>query len=269
MNGGRITVLVENTAGKMGLLAEHGLAFWIELDGKRILFDTGQGNVLVHNARRLGIALAEADFIILSHGHYDHTGGLGDAPPRPLHAHPAAFEPKYRRNADGSSRPIGMPVSGFAGERVLVTEPTRLTERLWLTGPVPRRTDFEDPGGPFFLDDACTRPDPLADDQAAFVETSLGTVAILGCAHAGIVNTLRWIRELTGHRPIHTVIGGTHLVNPSPERLDRTVDELRPLGIQRLLPCHCTGFPAQVRLWNEFPDLCAICPTGTSLGFPG
>jgi 7,8-dihydropterin-6-yl-methyl-4-(beta-D-ribofuranosyl)aminobenzene 5'-phosphate synthase len=160
-----------------------------------------------------------------------------------------------------------MPDTVFAGERVLVTEPTRLTDRLWLTGPVPRRTDFEDTGGAFFLDEACTRPDPLADDQAVFVETSFGTVVILGCAHAGIINTLWRIRELTGNRPIHTVIGGTHLVNASPERLDRTVAELRRLDIQRLLTCHCTGFSSQVRLWNEFPGRCAICPTGSAIGF--
>ncbi len=269
MNDGLLTVLVENTAGKMGLIAEHGLSFWIGLDGRKILFDTGQGNVLAHNARRLGIALDEADFVVLSHGHYDHTGGLGDAPVRPLHAHPAAFEPKFGRNPDGSSRPIGMPDIKYAGERVPVTGPTRLTERLWLTGPVPRRTDFEDTGGPFFLDAACTCPDPLTDDQAAFAETPLGTVVILGCAHVGIINTLWWIRELTGDRPIHTVVGGTHLVNASAERLDRTVAELRRLDIQRLLSCHCTGFPAQVRLWNEFPGRCATCPTGTALDIGG
>ena len=161
-----------------------------------------------------------------------------------------------------------MPDTPFPGRRIEVAAPTQVTERLRLTGPVPRRTDFEDTGGAFFLDEACTQPDPIVDDQAAFVETALGTVVILGCAHSGIVNTLWHIHELTDGRPIHTVIGGTHLVRASAERMDRTVAELRRLNIARLLPCHCTGFPAQVRLWNEFPERCAVCPTGTVVEIP-
>jgi len=273
----RITVLAEDTAGGAGLLAEHGLSFWIEAGPHRALFDTGQGMVLLHNARKLGIRLEQVDAIALSHGHYDHTGGLGDAlrnsRATTVYAHPAAFEPKFARGPDRTAREIGMPaidermVRDMA-ELVLVEKPTEIGHGLRLSGPVPRATEFEDTGGPFFRDEGCTEPDQLIDDQAAFTETPAGTVVILGCAHAGVINVLRYIQTLTGNRPIHTVIGGMHLLNASPERMDKTVAELRRLDVERLLPCHCTGFAAMARLWNEFPGRCAACPVGTVVEVP-
>jgi 7,8-dihydropterin-6-yl-methyl-4-(beta-D-ribofuranosyl)aminobenzene 5'-phosphate synthase len=267
----RITVLVENTAGKRGLLAEHGLAYWIEIKDKKILFDTGQGNVLFRNARRLGIRLEKTDAVALSHGHYDHTGGLYDllhaTGKISLYAHPEAFQPKYACSRDGISRDVAfthlgkMKVSEMA-KFISVEEPVVVADGLRLTGTVPRKTDFEDTGGAFYKDQGCKEPDELMDDQAAFVETPLGTVVILGCAHAGVINTLERILELTEHRPIHIVMGGMHLHAAGPERLDKTVEAFRRMQIKRLLPCHCTGFEAMVRLWNEFPGRCETCHVG-------
>jgi 7,8-dihydropterin-6-yl-methyl-4-(beta-D-ribofuranosyl)aminobenzene 5'-phosphate synthase len=273
MNSIKITVLVENTAGKLGVLAEHGLSYLIETGGEKILLDAGQGFVLKHNLERLNLDLSEVKTVALSHGHYDHSGGLAaalammDNPT--VYAHPAAIDPKFARNADGSSRFIGISDTNkdalLRAEWIHTAEPTDLPGGLRLTGSVPRITDFEDVGGPFFRDPACTVPDPIEDDQSAFLETKNGTVVILGCAHAGIINTLKQIRSLTGNRPIHTVIGGMHLHSASAVRMDQTVNGLRRLDIQSLFPCHCTGFDAAARLWNEFPKKVHASPVGTVL----
>lgn len=272
----RITVLVENTAQGEGLLAEHGLAYWIECGDRRVLVDSGQGAVLEHNAARLNIALDQADAVVLSHGHYDHTGGLGPVLRRthcPVYLHPAALEKKYSCPAKGPVREIGMPAAVQAAFQkqetpLFFTErPTEIVPGLWVTGPVPRVTEFEDTGGPFFLDPARQTPDPLADDQSLFFSSRQGTVVLLGCAHSGVINTLAYIQQLTGGQPLYAVFGGMHLVHASPERRAQTIDAFRRLDIARLGPAHCTSLSATVELWNALPGHCFPCNVGTVLDF--
>jgi 7,8-dihydropterin-6-yl-methyl-4-(beta-D-ribofuranosyl)aminobenzene 5'-phosphate synthase len=272
-----ITVLVENTARGPDVLAEHGLSYWIEYQGRHVLLDTGQGGVLLNNGYRLGISLREIEALVLSHGHYDHTGGAADAlktnRPISVYVHPAAFTRKFIRNSDGTVREIGMPylsdktVRNSRNRLIATDQPTTVFDGLTATGPVPRLTDFEDTGGAFFLDEACTKPDPLEDDQSFFFSTAKGTVVLLGCAHSGIVNTLHYIRQLTDNQPIFTIIGGMHLIGASAERIKRTIEELQRLGVERLAPAHCTGMPATVALWNAFPGRCQSCSVGARFEF--
>ena len=260
----RITVLSENTAGRRGVLAEHGLALWIEADETNILFDTGQGLVLAHNAAALEIDLAQADAVVLSHGHYDHTGGLESVLGRLGHAvvyvHPQAFEPKFGRWDDGVGRYIGSPIrdveqlAPHVAQVVTTAGPTQVADGIRVSGEIPRRNGFEDTGGPFFLDEPCTQPDPLLDDQALYLETAEGLVVLTGCGHAGLVNTLHYACELTGLRRTYAVLGGFHLVQASDERLARTVEALHRYDVRRIGPAHCTGLAACAQILVAFPD---------------
>jgi len=274
----RITVLVDDTAGGLGILAEHGLAFWIEADGRNLLFDTGQGMALNHNASALGIDLATAGSVILSHGHYDHTGGIPAAAGRfldaHLYVHPAAFAPKFARRRDGtgqfaSAAAVNADSVGSHVARVVFTgRPTPVSEGIRVTGGIPRSNDFEDTGGPFFLDEACTIEDPLTDDQALYLESSEGIVVLLGCTHAGLVNTLEYIATLTGQDRIHAVLGGMHLLQASDERMARSLQALDRYGVRLIGPSHCTGLRAVARVMTTWPDRFISLKAGTRLTIP-
>jgi 7,8-dihydropterin-6-yl-methyl-4-(beta-D-ribofuranosyl)aminobenzene 5'-phosphate synthase len=257
-----ITILVDNRA-EQGLLSEHGFSAWVEGAGRRLLFDTGQGPALEGNTDKLGIDLRTADTLVLSHGHYDHTGGvplvIGRAPGVEIYAHPAATGPRYVVR-DGAATPIAMPGAARSALETAhagmhwVAQPLEVAAGVGITGPIPRLTDYEDTGGPFFVDADGSRRDPILDDLALWVRTDRGLVVIVGCSHAGLVNTLHYAQRLSDEPRLHAVLGGFHLIEASEARLARTMAELRELGPDLIVPCHCTGDEAVGRLRRSFGE---------------
>jgi len=259
----RITILCENSVGSIsGTLGEHGFSALIEWDTGSLLFDTGQGFTLLHNAQRMNKNLHGLKDVALSHGHYDHSGGLlpllRTCGPKQIFGHPAVFTPRYRYKDTGECLSLGMPypkeyLEGQGAYFNLSDQYREIVPNIFMTGHVPRTTGFETGDSGLFTDTCgCTR-DPFDDDQSLVIAADQGLVVLLGCCHAGLINTLEHVAAKTGRRDIHAVIGGTHLGFCNSQQLDQTVQQLRQWQIRKLAVSHCTGFTAAARLKQELP----------------
>ncbi len=275
----RITTLSENTAGMGDYLAEWGLSQLIEADNIKVLLDTGTSISAVHNAETLKIDLSEIDKIVLSHGHYDHTGGLRELLRRmkkevEIIAHPDVWQAKYHRRKNDPERYIGIPfqqseLTSWGARFRLTKEPVKISDNVLTSGEVPMVTEYEtiDPGL-FIKQDSVWQPDPVMDDQAVIVKIDQGLVIILGCAHRGMINTIYHAREITGISEVYAVIGGSHLIGASEERLWQSIAALHDLGISRLGLCHCTDLPVISVLAQEFGENFIFNKAGAVIEFP-
>ncbi|MEI5909552.1 MBL fold metallo-hydrolase [Bacillus spongiae] len=270
----KVTVLSENTVfGNLGAIAEHGWSVFIETDHGNYLFDTGQGKALLNNASVLKKDLSTIKGIILSHHHIDHTGGLMDAVKAvaskeiDVYCHPDIFKDGYLTRSDYQH--IGVPFSKAALESnganfTYNTAFTEIAPTIYLSGEVPRLTDFE-----FGDTDIVVKSnegyikDEVMDDQSIIIKTPKGLFVILGCSHAGIINILNYAMKMTGEERIHTVIGGTHLWTVSEDQKERSIKGLKEFELERLGVSHCTGFEVSMRLAREFGDKFFHCNVGT------
>lgn len=278
MTDWKITILVHNYARGHRLYGEHGISLFLEPPGGEgpILFDTGQtGTVLLHNAEVLGIDLKRTTQIVLSHGHYDHTGGLGAIlkllkGPTPITVHPAAFEDK--RNRHGGR--IGMSVAAeeledAGAELRLSKEPTTLLPGLSTTGEVPRRHRYEEEAVEGFQvreGDGSLRRDPIPDDLSLILNLpEHGLFLICGCCHAGLINSIEHAQKITGVDRIAGVLGGLHTIGASRDRLEATFAALERINPEKLYPLHCAGQVESVEMLQRFPDRATLLTVGESI----
>ena len=252
----KITILVDNEA-QDGLEKEHGFAAWIEAGGKHILFDTGHEGALQENARRLGIDLGKADFLVISHGHKDHTGTLDQilAINDRVHLYFANKIDVTRYWYTPDPAEYGMPaasreaLAALPPERIhSLSAPVYLAPGIGVTGPVHRQTLFENTGGTFYFDPDRTEMDPIDDDQSMWFESSDGLVVLVGCCHSGLSNTIDHIRKFSGIDKVCGVIGGMHLLQANEERLQKTFEAMHGWNARFLVPCHCTGKEATLEM---------------------
>lgn len=259
IDGLEITILCDNTVGpaRKGMLGEHGFSAMIRRGGECVLFDTGQTGVpLVNNMKAL--KLKRAEDAVLSHGHYDHSGGLpmliesGFAPSR-VFTHSDAFLPRFKR-VRGNLVSIGMPfdpkILEVAGASVVASgSPQQVKDWLITTGEV-RRESFEHPETEFFIGrGGGIEKDGFRDDMGVVAALEgKGLVVLTGCAHSGVINTVNHAREITGIEEVFAVIGGFHLNDAGEEKLEMTAAALKEIGAKRVVPCHCTGFAASCHM---------------------
>jgi len=259
----RITILCDNTVGPVsGTLGEHGFAALVERDGESLLFDTGTGATLLHNAARMNRDLGAVKRVALSHGHYDHGNGLlpllQQTGGKQVLSHPDLFQPRFRVKDTGETIAIGIAASrreleDAGAEFMLTAEPVEVMNGTYLTGAVPRLNRFEQGDRGLFADSTGSVVDPLTDDQSLVIVSDKGLLLLLGCCHAGLINTIAVARRITGVQQVYAVVGGTHLGFCDKEQLNLTVRELKKYDVNKICTSHCTGFAASARLAQEFP----------------
>lgn len=268
-----ITLLVDNKAGE-GLECVHGFAAWIRIRDRRILFDTGQKDVILKNSERLGINLADAEVLVLSHGHDDHTDNLADFytinPNAPMYCGRNIDADRFCCRPGEQALNWSPPPSAKKifetlppEQKHVLDKPLYLLPGVAITGPVPRLTTFEDVGDALFLDIEARKPDPVSDDMSMWFETDKGLVILLGCCHSGIVNTVNYIRQVSGIEKISGIVGGMHLIRASKERMDKTLEAMKSWNMDFLIPCHCTGDNAMQQMKDYLGDIVTFGHTGT------
>lgn len=269
-----VVTLVEDSVPMSGAFrGEHGLSFLLiaRKDGREVrgLLDVGQtAEVLTHNMRELKIEPESIDFLVLSHCHYDHTGGVAEFVAStgkanfPVVAHPAIFRAHFTSDPLVSNKGIQTgdereAIERAGGKLFLCADPFPLADGLATTGEIPRVTDFEGPGKRFLtLADGRLTVDSMADDMGVAARVKgRGVVLVSGCSHSGIVNMIKHVLALYGDEPLEGVAGGLHLVNSSEEKMEKTLQGIREADPKWIAAGHCTGFPMEAKLWQALPDV--------------
>ncbi|MFA5528459.1 MAG: MBL fold metallo-hydrolase [Peptostreptococcales bacterium] len=259
----KLTVLMENNAivGNY-MTSESALSFFLEVDGKRVLWDMGYSGAYIENAMKLGIDLTDLDFVVLSHGHYDHTNGIyhyikyvtekrakKKVIKKPIMImHPDAMIPKITPVGN-----IGMMLSeeelSHYFDLQFSKQGMNITENLFFLGEIERKNDFEK----VTAASLGNRQDSLLEDTALAYKTAEGIVVVAGCSHAGICNTCEQAKKVTGESKIIDIIGGFHLLGPEKAIIDKTVEYLASLGLESIHPCHCTDLSSKIAIGKAIP----------------
>ncbi|MEM3677510.1 MAG: MBL fold metallo-hydrolase [Candidatus Bathyarchaeia archaeon] len=274
----RITIIIDDAPAIYGrLFHKHGLSILIEAISEnlkaKILFDAGPSpGMLLHNVRALNLRLDDLDAVVLSHGHYDHTDGLPAVlkyPSRriPVIVHPEALNPKftYKPHLTYIGHGLDHPfIADNGGVLTPTRKPITITSGIRTSGEIPLNTSYEKPKGFWKMGGAGLVEDSMTDEQALIIGLKdKGLVVVAGCAHRGIINTVRHAQRIMECKKVHAIIGGFHLSDASDELVHMTIDALKEdVSPDRVYPCHCAGARAIEALREAFGDRCKQLSTG-------
>ncbi|WP_432404330.1 MBL fold metallo-hydrolase [Wukongibacter sp. M2B1] len=267
-------ILSNNYASREELLTEHGLSVLVETDDKNILFDTGESDAFLHNSEKMGYDIHSVDYIVLSHGHYDHTTGLshidfGDSSAS-LCIHPYALKEKYKI-VNNEIKYIGIPWRlediDIKEERIIFNSKLKyLTENIIIISEIPRITNFEEIPKHFKVKEKDgLKDDTFLDEQMLVIKTEKGIVILLGCSHPGVINCIKYAIQVTGENKVRAVIGGMHLKDASTSQLNRTIESLKDMEIERVFPLHCTGTKSMMEMKRALKERCILCNAGDTI----
>ncbi len=258
-----IRVLVEDYCPISGLLGEHGLSILIEQGDTRILFDVGQSyRVLKNNSEKMKVNLNDVSLIVLSHCHYDHTGGLlgliKNIGGRTIVAHPSVFRESFA--IDGTLRYVGIPfkrrILEDAGANLLLCKNyVKIAENIYVSGEVKRYyPDYERIEKMYTVDNGMLARDHMYDDISLIIRDGDEISIITGCSHSGIVNIVKHCLEVTQAKSVKAVIGGLHLLGLDRMQVKEIANKLLELGVEKIYAGHCTGFEALCVLSETFKE---------------
>ena len=275
----RFRFLMENKTDGPGCIAEHGLSIYIETQGRRILFDTGASGLFVQNAEKLGVDLGRVDDVVISHGHYDHTGGVPAFcdcnKTAPIYIHKNAFHETYglEQNGEWEKEPCSIR---WTQEQRQAMEPrivrtdgvTRISDTIVISGTIPKMEGYE-PTETFFrkLEDGRYEADPMDHEQILVIREEEGLYVISGCSHRGVVPAIRYARELFGGERIAVLVAGMHLYNAEKALRKKVIGQILSEDMDLVMPVHCTGIEGICELKAALGEKCVAAAAGSGYGY--
>lgn len=269
--------LMENKTDKDGIVAEHGLSIYIEAHGRKILFDTGASPLFIKNAEKLGVDLGEVNELVISHGHYDHTGGVPEFcninKIAPIYVHENAFFENFGIDANGERSMDSIPWNDHERAeiepRIIMTSgPEWISEDIVVSGTVPKIEGYE-PTETFYriLRDGSVIEDPMDHEQILVIREPEGLYVFSGCSHRGVVPAVRYARELFGGEKIAVLAAGMHLYSADEAMRKKVIDQIIAEDVGIVMPVHCTGINAICDMKNIMGDKCIVASAGTKYGY--
>ena len=265
--------LVENKTEHSGMLAEHGLSIYIEADDKKILFDAGASDILLHNAKVMDVELKDVDFAVVSHGHYDHTGGfpafcaLNEK--APVYLHKNGFRDSYGfRDGQPEDETSGIiwteQQKNAMKDRFELTDgPVYVTENICITGTVPVAEGTNITENFYYKDeDGQWQKDDMSHEQVLVIRQPDGLYIFSGCSHRGVISALQAGKAMFPGERVAVLVAGMHLYSASAEDRAYVVEQIAAEGLDKVMPVHCTGIKAICDLKTKLGDNCVVAVAG-------